>query len=317
MTKLSLSQAGFESLLTFCSSPPAEVAGAFLMDHYPELRTELIGNEWLEPCGNYNFVERWDDEFDEELEHPVCWVEEHGSFCYMCRYSGWIKVDNDELKVYRVKMDKFLATLQRALEIPERYGPICLVDDLLWDLGDTRIGRRMRPVLFSSRLHDPGSLEQILPALSNRVGRGQGILLVSGPEPSTYLPIPGQHKVIKIEDVIDPHLEQLTVDFALLSGRIDGVEGLETRSDQPIRCLNEGAVLDIHGRAFRFRGSKQRQVVDYLYQEWLNGNAQSDLHMMLETLDFSTSTRLRDLFKGHPQWREAIGSGHGMVWLIH
>jgi hypothetical protein len=36
---------------------------------------------------------------------------------------------------------------------------------------------------------------------------------------------------------------------------------------------------------------------------------------MLEELECSNTRRLRDLFKGHPNWQELIGIKDGACWL--
>jgi hypothetical protein len=36
---------------------------------------------------------------------------------------------------------------------------------------------------------------------------------------------------------------------------------------------------------------------------------------MSEELEFASASRLRDLFKGHPDWQDLIGQKDGACWL--
>ncbi len=56
-------------------------------------------------------------------------------------------------------------------------------------------------------------------------------------------------------------------------------------------------------------------MIEYLYTHWCDGEERVSTAVMLEDLEFSVSSRLRDLFKGHPNWQDLIGYGDGACWL--
>ena len=68
-------------------------------------------------------------------------------------------------------------------------------------------------------------------------------------------------------------------------------------------------------RLFHFRGSKQRQVVGYLYDAFQSSQPRVSVTMMWTDLEFSDGTRLRDLFKGHADWQDLIAQEQGLCWL--
>ena len=56
-------------------------------------------------------------------------------------------------------------------------------------------------------------------------------------------------------------------------------------------------------------------MIEYLYTRWRDGEERVSVATMFEDLEFSPSARLRDLFKGHADWRDLIGYGDGACWL--
>lgn len=82
-----------------------------------------------------------------------------------------------------------------------------------------------------------------------------------------------------------------------------------------VRASRDYNSVCVRGRYFAFRGSKQRQVVGYLYNAWQSGQPRVSVAMMWTDLEFSDGTRLRDLFKGHPDWQDLIAHKQGACWL--
>ena len=68
-------------------------------------------------------------------------------------------------------------------------------------------------------------------------------------------------------------------------------------------------------REFRFRGDKQRQVVEHLFGVWDRNEGRASVAHMFSELDFPEATRFRDLFKGHRDWKDLIGYEDGACWL--
>jgi hypothetical protein len=83
----------------------------------------------------------------------------------------------------------------------------------------------------------------------------------------------------------------------------------------PVEVDADFRIVRVGDQQFDFRGDKQRQVVGFLYQRWRGGDGPISASAMFEKLEFSNTTRLRDLFKGHTDWRELIGIKGGSCWL--
>ena len=88
-----------------------------------------------------------------------------------------------------------------------------------------------------------------------------------------------------------------------------------TRAGSPVQVDAEFRVVRVGEREFRFRGDKQRQVVKHLYGAWDRNEGRVSAAFMFSELELSSTTRLRDLFKGHGEWKDLIGYEDGACWL--
>jgi hypothetical protein len=106
---------------------------------------------------------------------------------------------------------------------------------------------------------------------------------------------------------------QFHLDVSIIYTAAHGLRSVRPRS--PVQVDAEFRVVRVGDREFRFRGDKQRQVVEYLYGAWERGERRVSVALMITDLDFPETTRLRDLFKGHPDWKDLIGYEDGACWL--
>ncbi len=301
----------FGLLAALIEQDPPEISGAVLADAFPEVGRRLIDAGALRPIGNATAVTCRACDADHAAE--VAFDAAVNGYRHFCPEAGWVAVPTDDLKRYRVDPSWLLVELSRELGIPRRSRPACFVEKVLWDLGEARLGRRRATVLFGRRLASTEVLDRVCDALTNRVGRSPGVLLTTSNGLPHHIDVPGRHRIVPLEDCIEPAAEGFAIDLDILAGIVGGERPFHP--NLPIQPSADFRVVRVGDRLFRFRGDKQRQVVEYLYARWRNGMESVSVAVMLEDLEFSPSIRLRDLFKGHPDWRDLIGNGGGACWL--
>lgn len=73
--------------------------------------------------------------------------------------------------------------------------------------------------------------------------------------------------------------------------------------------------LWVGAREFKFGGDKRRQIVEYLFNAWDDGEESVNTEVMFADLEYDVSSRMRDIFKGHPDWRDLIETTGGSCRL--
>jgi hypothetical protein len=68
-------------------------------------------------------------------------------------------------------------------------------------------------------------------------------------------------------------------------------------------------------REFKFGGDKQRQIIEYLFNAWEDGEKNVSSQVMLAELEFGLKSRIRDIFKGHKDWQDLIEVAGGSCRL--
>jgi hypothetical protein len=119
--------------------------------------------------------------------------------------------------------------------------------------------------------------------------------------------------VLPIKSCARAGVEDFVLDAAIIHSAVHGLRQSATAS--PVRSDAEFRVIRVGDREFHFRGDKQRQVVGFLYKRSENQEGRISAAIMFEELGLTGTNRLRDLFKGHPDWRDLIGYKDGACWL--
>jgi len=297
---------GFDFLLNLLECDPPDVSGAVLVDAHPEVGQQLIDCSALRPTSNASIVtcRACDADHPSEVEFD----ESVNGYRHFCPDAGWVDVPADDLKCYRADISWLLTKLRRELGIADHVPAPCLVDEVLWDLGEAWIGKRKSTILFGRRIGHGGNLDRVCDVLTNRVGRPPGLLLTSAENHPRHVDMPGRHRIVPMKDCLQPAGDGKGIDLDILAGIVGGERPLHP--DMPIQTSADFRHVRVGDRSFRFGGSKQRQVIEYLYLRWRDGEEQVSVAAMFEDLEFSSS-RLRDLFKDHPDWRDLIGYGGG------
>jgi hypothetical protein len=301
----------FDFVVNLLERDPPEVSGAVLVEAFPEVGQRLIDCGALRPIANATIVTcracDADHPADVEFDASV------SGYRHFCPEAGWVGVPAEDLKRYRADLLWLLAELRRGLEISDRMPPSCLVEGVLWDLGEAWLGKRKATVLFGRRLSQSENLDQAWDALTNRVGLPPGVLLTTSIGLARHSDVPGRHRIAPLKDCLKPAAVGIAIDLDILAGIVGGERPLHP--DLPIHPSADFRVVRVGDRMFHFGGDKHRQVIEYLYMRWRDGEERVSTAAMFEDLEFPAKTRLRDLFKDHRNWKDLIGYGDGACWL--
>ena len=277
----------------------------------------LISSQLLKPSPPNRSI--WVTLDEEEESVDVEWDPEQQCNVYYDRFSGaWEKAPIDDIKRYHLHYDQLLRQISRALNMCS--SPEMLVPDRLWDLGNYALGKREIPILFVCQLDGTDTLEAVYSALTHRVGRSDGLMLTSGTHAPLYLQLPGRHQIVPLETCSKKDSSFFRVDKQIIEGlfKVQLTHSVSTK--QKFECHANGAKFIVNydnapSKEYFFRG-KQRQCVEYLYQQWVDGHEIIEVEKMLEALGLDDTRRLTSLFSGKVGWQEIIGTKGKQCWLI-
>ena len=277
----------------------------------------LLDVGMLQPAGNRNTVvcQACHDDHVVDLEFDAA----SGGFRYFCPEAGWVPAAKDAVRAFSVDFDAVVRFAAGLLGVPPRSRPVMLVDDHLWDLGEVWLGTgrasdRRKTSLFLARRFDHRDVQdQIVNALGNRQRRAPAaVITLSNDDRHTALPIKGW-TTISIMECGSSTGQTFALDVNLIVTRIHGVQRMA--SSGPVRPSPDFRSIWVGDREFVFRGDKHRQIVEYLHDVWDRGLGRISVATMFADLEFETTSRLRDVFKDHPDWKDLIGSANGACWL--
>jgi hypothetical protein len=211
-----LSQEGIELVLRLCEQHPAEIPWHILTMHFNRLGEELISaGALVETTPSETIVMPVD--LDDELV-GFEWEADRQAFVAFHPNMGLVEADPRVRKRYRVNFDWMLSAIAGAVGVAAGQRRVCLVDDLLWDLGDARLRRERRPVLFARRLCFADALDLAERALIARQGRADGVLLTTSPRISKAVRLPGRHRLLHIRDCLDHTSRGFGLDADVIAG---------------------------------------------------------------------------------------------------
>jgi len=119
---------------------------------------------------------------------------------------------------------------------------------------------------------------------------------------------------LSVSEVLDTSCLGVALNLDMLANAAFGQ--LPDTPKQALMCLEDGHLLFLNGREFRFRGDKHAAAVKFLADAYYEGESSVRVTTLLEAIGASiTMKKLSQLFKGYPNWKEAIGTGDGRCWL--
>lgn len=308
----SIDRRAADLLLSVIETPDAVISGSVLDGYYGQISLVLKGAGILQPKDHSRAAVSLVDHEDEPVN--LIWSPEHRAYGYFSPSAGWVNVPGNQLATYRVNFSMLLEQLFERLDFSPRTGPVELVPDLLWEIGDARLpGRSKRTsVWIGRRLGDPTIWRSFMDAARKRPAPGLRIVLSFTPGNRLPTDVHLGHTLIAVRDVADHNGLAIVPD--LLAARVAAGSKL---NDDLITMAADGASLTVRGTRHAFSGSKQRAIIRQLYDAWKSGHPELLTAEVLETAGYSTSVNtLAKAFSGRPEWRDFIREENGRCWFF-
>ena len=191
--------------------------------------------------------------------------------------------------------------------------PVPYLDGAVLDFGTARLPRRRARVgIWVARgLTAPRAFEEFRLLVERRPSEGLRVIIGLDSQDQHRPPFLKGHELVALSDVVD-HEDGLAVAPDILAARL--MKGPDLKG--PVWVSGDGSVLSVHGRLHEFTGGKQKVAVAMLADAWLAGDPFLPVARVLEEAECRASVkRLKDLFGGHPTWREAIRESGTSCWL--
>lgn len=288
-----------ELLLSILESPGGKISGSLLSDYHPKQEAALLAANLLKPCGHLPVAVSLADHDDEPV--ALTWCAEGGSYGYFNPSAGWITVPSERTAIFSLNYPVLLAQMMVQFDLASRGGVTSLIPDILWEIGDARIGRRKArtSIWFARRLYDRAIWRQVADTAARRSITQIRVLLTS--TPSARLPdqpVPG-HLVVSVGDVID-FVAGLTIRPDILTARLDGTTPVDVR--ERLYLSPDGRRLIINGNVtINFKSIIHIAIIHELVDGFKNGKR----YGAIELLDHAHSgaDSLRTAF-GNKRWKE-------------
>lgn len=245
-----------------------------------------------------------------DQEKDVEWNDDVGGYAYFS-LRGWVKIDANLLRRYKLNAQWVVDQILQALSWPQKAEP--LLDGMLWNCGQSYIGKKRVSLFVGRRVAHPEVFSDIQKKLTPRCKSGANVLLTTSQHIEPHMSIPGA-TIVPLFDVFNRQRKNFALDADLISSIL--FDQRPGESNKAVLCKANGGKLIINGRSFEFRGDKQRQVVRYLCNKYDVDELPVRIQEMFSDLEFSDNTRMQDLFKKHPDWKEAIRVSRGSCDLI-
>ncbi len=313
---LSLDREAVELLFSIIESPEMAIS-ATALDFHKRAGEDLLTAGAIEADG-FEAVAASQADHDDAIVSLV-WSAELRGYAYFSPSAGLVRIDDDRLRFFKLDTSWFLRWIARHLGFGNGAHPVCLITDRCWDLGDTWLGetnrmRRKTAIYFARRLTEPETIVQLAAVLRLHHSRPSKVVLTTTNGLDLARTMIGDScAVLTIETCARAGIDDFEFNPGIVYSAAHDLRvsprNLAVKADADFRIVRIG------DREFRFRGDKQRQMVGALYQRWRRSDGPISVSILLEELEFSSTTRLRDLFKDYPNWRELIGYKDGACWL--
>lgn len=225
--------------------------------------------------------------------------------------------DEEDSAVRRLYAMDMLAVARRALsriDCSLSSAPVPYLDGAVLDFGTARLPRRTARigVWVARGLTSPRRFEALRDIAGRRPADGLRVVIALDPAARLRPSFLNGHEIVALEDVVD-HEDGLAVHPETLAARL--VIGRDDGA--PLTMAADGASINVRGKTYGFRGSKQRAVIRELYAVWCAGQPECLTAEVLETAGFSPSVNtLAKAFSGRNDWRDFIQESGGRCGII-
>jgi hypothetical protein len=311
---------GFEAvdlLLSIAESPRMAISATALDDFHEEVGLALLTAGAIKPDG-FEAVAVSQADHDDAIV-GLTWSSELGGYAYFSPTAGLVRIDGDTLRCFKLDTSWFLQWIGRHLGSGMGAKPVCLIADRFWDLGDIWLGatkrmQRRTAVYLARRLFEPETVTQMATVLHmHRTRPGKVILTTSNDLALARTILTNTCAILAMTTCARAGIQHFGLDPEIIYSAAHGLR--QSCSKSSVQADGEFRVVRVGDRQFRFRGDKQRQLVGFLYGRWERAEGPVSTALMFEELGWPQTRRVRDLFKGHPSWRELVGDKDGTCWL--
>lgn len=200
----------------------------------------------------------------------LIWSDQHAALAYFSSAVGLVPVPRERLLRQRVAVEAVLSALIGSLDLAKGHRPFALVEDLLWEVGDVRLGKNpvRTSVWFARRIFDRDVLQRVTEMARSRPHTRPRLILTSTrPIRLAGLAVPGA-AIIGVKDVLAlPGALAISPD--ILSARFSGV-ALPTQG--PLVLSPDRTKLSIRGgEPILFRSEAQQEVIKQLVDAFYDG----------------------------------------------
>jgi len=206
---------------------------------------------------------------DGDIPVPLIRSADHDGCGYFDPRSGWVQIATEDLRRLSFDVPAFVRRLLAGMDVSSREGPIALVDDVIWEVGDVRFGRSRLSVWFARRLGDAVTWKRLKEKARLRPSAKLRIVLTS--TPSARLPDdpPDNHLLIAIQDVVQ-HDSGIEVDPEILTNRIGGVTVPDVESRLHLSPDGRRLVID-GGESLTFKSPVHIKIIRLLVEGYRTG----------------------------------------------
>ncbi len=297
------SETGLRFLLGLAELTRPVISSGILAEQLGDEARALIDAGTLIPDGNRKTVLVIIGEMEVDL--PVM-RDRTGKLRCFHPDRGFLDVDPLQLGTFRLDTDRLPGVAASLLGMPASTKSMPLVPDHLWDLGQDYLTTRKFPIYLARRLGRPDIHDRIAEALGPRRARGPSLLLTTGAVPR-HPALPPEYRAIAIADGLTPNGHGIQLDKAILRGVLLG--GGVPADSGPLTHSADFDVVTVHGKEYRFRGQKQRDVVRQLIKAFQAGQPRCLTARVLEEAEYSdTVNTLAKAFSGRTD-SKAIWTG--------
>jgi len=235
---------GLGLISTIANTPDAQIAAQVLKTYHAAAGRQLLAAGLLARIGDDAVTTSLVDHDDEPV--PLIRSPDDGSHGYFSPNAGWVKVGPEQTALYRLDMPALLSRLTAQFDLASRHGPIMLIPNLLWEIGDVRLGRRAErvPVWFARRLSNETVANQIANAARARPALRTRVLLTTTPVSHLKLPAASGQLVVDFRDVVG-FADGIVIHPDILAARLDGTYLPDP--SEPLNLSPDGKQLVILG----------------------------------------------------------------------
>jgi hypothetical protein len=306
MSNLVLSHSAIDLVLQLLEPPEPVISASAIALSEKCAAEELIAKNLLVPFGHEQVSSNRDD--DDALA-SLSQAPNGRGLGYFDARCGWVSSAPEELIRYRLDLDLVLKQMLGALR-PSLMPPRNIIEHVLWDAGTIRLGRRLtRPSLWiARRIHHRPVWDKVRTALRGQPASGTRLLIAT--TRSELLPDSPIRATLLASAADLFSSKTMSLDARLIAARLDS---LPAQVEGAVVLVAGGKLVRLYEKTFDLpKGVQQRNVIAFLYERYREGVLLVSKDELAEAVELKPRTRLRDLFKGSPAWRQLLTERSGL-----